>query len=91
MKRPVVIIIVAVLLLCAAMIPIKDIDLTIPSTEALPTSYESRQAFDTLDKEFDIGKETPVFYLLKIMRIGIQQKDAKRLLKFNKSFYKILL
>ena len=63
MKQPVVIIIVAVLLLCAAMIPIKDIDLTIPSTEALPTSYESRQTFDTLNKEFGIGKETPVFLL----------------------------
>lgn len=63
MKRPVMIIFIAVLLLCVAMVPIKDIELTIPSTESLPVSYESRQAFDTLEKEFGIGENTPVFLL----------------------------
>ena len=63
MKRPVVIIFVAVILLGVAMIPIKDINLTIPSTESLPASYESRQTFDTLEKEFGIGENTPVFLL----------------------------
>lgn len=63
MKRPVVIIFVAVILLGVAMVPIKDMNLTIPSTESLPTSYESRQTFDTLEKEFGIGENTPVFLL----------------------------
>ncbi|WP_274308408.1 MMPL family transporter [Solibacillus daqui] len=63
MKRPVVIIFVAILLLCVAMVPIKDIALTIPSTESLPASYESRQTFDTLDETFGIGENTPVFLL----------------------------
>lgn len=63
MKRPVAIIFVAVLLLCLAMVPIKDIELTIPSTEALPESYESRQTFDTLDEQFGIGDNTPIFLL----------------------------
>ena len=63
MKRPIMIIFVAVILLCLAMIPIKDMTLTIPSQESLPASYESRQAFDTLDNKFGIAKETPVFLL----------------------------
>lgn len=63
MKRPVVIIFVAVILLGLAMVPIKDIELTIPSTEALPESYESRQTFDTLDEQFGLGENTPVFLL----------------------------
>lgn len=63
MKRPVMIIFIAVLLLCVAMVPIKDMKLTIPSTESLPASYESRQTFDTLEKEFGIGENTPVFLL----------------------------
>ncbi|MER1958008.1 MAG: MMPL family transporter [Solibacillus sp.] len=63
MKRPVMIIFVAVLLLVLAMIPIKDMTLTIPSQESLPTSYESRQAFDTLDEQFGLAQETPVFLL----------------------------
>lgn len=63
MRRPVFIIITALILLGIAMVPIKDIDLTIPSTEALPTSYESRQTFDTLNEKFGIASETPVFLL----------------------------
>ncbi|MEG0383592.1 MAG: MMPL family transporter [Solibacillus sp.] len=63
MKRPTLIIIVALGLLGTAMIPIKDIDLTIPSTDALPDSYDARQTYDTLNKQFDIGAETPVFLL----------------------------
>ncbi|MEK4131730.1 MMPL family transporter [Solibacillus sp. FSL W8-0474] len=63
MKRPVTIIFVAVILLIIAMVPIKDIELTIPSTESLPTSYESRQTFDKLDEEFGIAENTPVFLL----------------------------
>lgn len=63
MKRPVAIIFVAVILLVIAMIPIKDMTLTIPSQESLPTSYESRQAFDKLDTQFGLAQETPVFLL----------------------------
>lgn len=63
MKRPVTIIFVAIILLCIAMVPIKDIELTIPSTESLPESYESRQTFDTLDEQFGLGDNTPVFLL----------------------------
>lgn len=63
MKRPVSIIVVAILLLCVAVVPIKDIELTIPSTESLPESYESRQTFDTLDEQFGLGDNTPVFLL----------------------------
>ncbi len=63
MKRPVIIIFSAVILLVIAMIPIKDMILTIPSQESLPTSYESRQAFDTLDAQFGLAQQTPVFLL----------------------------
>ncbi|MER2037736.1 MAG: MMPL family transporter [Solibacillus sp.] len=63
MKRPVMIIVIALILLIIAMVPIKDIKLTIPSTESLPASYESRQTFDTLDEQFGIASETPVFLL----------------------------
>ncbi|MEG0473515.1 MAG: MMPL family transporter [Solibacillus sp.] len=65
MKRPVLIIFVAIGLLGIAMVPIKDINLTIPSTDALPSSYEARQTYDTLNEQFGIGSETPVFLLAK--------------------------
>lgn len=63
MKNPIKIIVVALLLLGLAMVPIKNIDLTIPSTDALPTSYDSRVAYDTLVEEFELGEEAAVFLL----------------------------
>ena len=63
MKHPVKIIIIALVLLGAAMIPIKDIHLTIPSTDSLPTSYDSRAAYDTLVQNFGLGEKATVFLL----------------------------
>lgn len=62
-KNPVKIILVAVILLGIAMIPIKDMELTIPSVDALPTSYDARQTYDKLVEEFDLGKQAAVFIL----------------------------
>ncbi|KGR86123.1 MMPL family transporter [Lysinibacillus odysseyi] len=62
-KNPIKIIFIAVLLLAAAMIPIKDIELTIPSVDVLPSSYDSRETYDVLVDEFDLGKQTAVFLL----------------------------
>ncbi|WP_332646467.1 MMPL family transporter [Lysinibacillus sp. 54212] len=63
MRRPMLIILSACILLGIAMIPIKDIKLTIPTVDSLPTSYEARQAYETLSDEFDLGKEATVFLL----------------------------
>ncbi|MEK4231022.1 MMPL family transporter [Solibacillus sp. FSL H8-0538] len=63
MKRPIIIIFVAFILLGIAMIPIKDMKLTIPSTDALPTSYEARQTYDKLAATFGLGEEAVVFLL----------------------------
>lgn len=52
MKRPVIIALLALLLLGAGMIPVKNMNLAIPAAESLPTTFESRTAFDTIEKEF---------------------------------------
>lgn len=62
-KHPVKVIIISLLLFAVALIPIRDIELTIPSTDALPKSYESRAAYDKLDEQFGIGSEAQVFLL----------------------------
>lgn len=62
-KHPVKITLLAVLLLVVAMIPIKDIELTIPSVDVLPPSYDARQTYDVLVEEFDLGKQSTVFLL----------------------------
>ena len=57
------IIVIAFILLGIAMIPIKDMELTIPSTDALPTSYDARQTYDKLEEKFGLADETPVFLI----------------------------
>lgn len=62
-KHPIKITLIAVLLLVVAMIPIKDMELTIPSVDVLPPSYDARQTYDVLVEEFDLGKQSAVFLL----------------------------
>ncbi len=63
MKHPIKIILTALVLLGIAMIPIKDINPVIPDADALPTSYDARQAYDTLVAEFGLNEQTSVFLL----------------------------
>jgi putative drug exporter of the RND superfamily len=51
MKRPVIMSLLALIILVTALIPVKDMNITVPGIEALPPSYESRL---TYDKYFDI-------------------------------------
>ncbi|WP_078382741.1 MMPL family transporter [Sutcliffiella halmapala] len=52
MKRPVIMAIVTLILLISALIPVKDMNLTVPGIDALPLSYESRVAYDTFAENF---------------------------------------
>lgn len=52
MKRPVIMLIVALAILITGLIPVKDMNLIIPGTDSLPTSYESRLAFERFQNHF---------------------------------------
>lgn len=79
MKHPVTIVIVALLLLGIGMIPLKDIKLTIPQVDSLPTKYEARSAYDQLDKTFGLG-DTSTLYLLAERKEGWQDSEARELI-----------
>ena len=63
MKRPVSIVVVALLLLGIGMIPLKDIQLTIPGVDSLPQSYEARHAYEKLQDQFGLGYESALYLL----------------------------
>ncbi|MGE7919691.1 MMPL family transporter [Viridibacillus sp. NPDC093762] len=63
MKRPVTIAIISLIILGIGIVPVKDMKLTIPQMDALPTSYDSRTSFEKLQKEFDLGKNSTVYLL----------------------------
>ena len=79
MKHPVMIIIVALSLLGVGMIPLKDIKLTIPEVDALPTNYDARAAYDKLDETFGLGK-TSTLYLLAERQDGWEDEAAHKLI-----------
>ncbi|MGN1386721.1 MAG: MMPL family transporter [Bacillus sp. (in: firmicutes)] len=63
MKRPVLISILAALILLIGIIPVKDINLTIPDETALPENYESREAFAILNEQFSLRDEATIYIL----------------------------
>ncbi|AYC30444.1 MMPL family transporter [Paenisporosarcina cavernae] len=65
MRHPITITIAAVILLAIGMIPVKDMDLAIPQADALPNSFESRQAYDLLDTTFDFGSTSSNYLLIE--------------------------
>ncbi len=52
MKRPVIMAGLALIILITGLIPVRDMDVTVPGIDSLPPSYESRLAYDTYVDEF---------------------------------------
>ncbi len=79
MNHPVAIVIAALLLLGIGMIPLKDINLTIPQVDSLPAKYEARAAYDQLDETFGLG-DTSTLYLLAERKDGWEDNEARKLI-----------
>lgn len=79
MKHPVAIVIAALLILGIGMLPLKDIQLTIPQVDSLPTKYDARVAYDKLDETFRLG-ETSTLYLLAERKEGWEDAEARELI-----------
>lgn len=79
MKHPVAIVIAALLLLGVGMLPLKDIQLTIPQVDSLPTKYDARAAYDQLDEAFGLGESSTV-YLLAERQEGWEDDEGRQLI-----------
>lgn len=79
-KRPVTITILALIILGVALIPARNMNLTIPQIDSLPKSYDSRQAYEWLEDEFQFGKESTV-YVIATREKGWQDIEGLEQLK----------
>ncbi|PLR98764.1 MMPL family transporter [Bacillus sp. T33-2] len=52
MKRPAAMAIIALIFLVTGLIPVKDMNMTVPGIDALPPSYSSRIAYEKFEEEF---------------------------------------
>lgn len=62
-KRPVLITIAALVLLGIAIIPVKNMDLTIPQIDSLPASYDTRASYELMDDTFGLGDQSNVYVI----------------------------
>lgn len=62
-KRPVTITIIATVLLCTALLPVVNMELKIPQIDALPESYESREAYELINDTFSLDTQSPVYVI----------------------------
>lgn len=74
-KRPVLITIVALILLGVALIPVQNMELTIPEIDSLPDSYDSRYAYELVENEFDLADESSL-YILAERADGWEDEDG---------------
>ncbi|SEJ74480.1 putative drug exporter of the RND superfamily [Bhargavaea ginsengi] len=75
-KRPVLVTIGALLILGVFMIPVKDMELTIPEMDSLPASNDTRQAFEKIEDEFGLSNSTA--YLIAEREGGWEDEDGIR-------------
>ncbi|MGG5253485.1 MMPL family transporter [Neobacillus sp. SM06] len=82
MKRPVVMMIVALALLLFGLIPAKEMNLAIPGIDSLPAHYPSRIAYETFKKQFipaDQQDENKVAIILETKGNALQQANLEKI------------
>ncbi|VDG97883.1 Putative membrane protein ydgH [Lysinibacillus sphaericus] len=62
-KRPVIITIVALVILGIALIPVRNMTLTIPQIDSLPLSYDTRSAYENMEDAFGMRNESTSFVI----------------------------
>lgn len=62
-KRPVLITIAAFVLLGIAIIPVKNMDLTIPQIDSLPASYDTRASYELMNDTFGLEDQSNVYLI----------------------------
>lgn len=62
-KRPVLITIVALAILGTALIPVRNMTLTIPQIDSLPLTYDTRSAYEHMEDAFGMRDESTAFVI----------------------------
>jgi putative drug exporter of the RND superfamily len=89
MRRPVIMTVLALVLLIAGLLPVRQIELTVPGVDALPPTYDSRIAYDKFQNEFvDINKspDKEVKLLLETEGEVLTEENLEKLQSVLKKF-----
>ncbi|WP_128660325.1 MMPL family transporter [Paenibacillus sp. 598K] len=79
MRRPVLMMLTALVLLLACAIPIKDMVLRVPAADALPTNYASKIAYDLYDDTFRNSQVSEVIILAETEAPATEPESLQQL------------
>ncbi|MBM7648712.1 RND superfamily putative drug exporter [Bacillus ectoiniformans] len=88
MKRPVIVALTAIAILVAGILPVKDMNLSIPTFEALPKSFDSRTAFEKIEKEFMQENKSTVYVIAEREGGWLNEDGLKQMKELEDSFTK---
>jgi RND superfamily putative drug exporter len=88
MKHPIFIAIAALAILGAGIIPVKNMNLTIPGAGSLPTSFESRTAYDTIEEEFNQDAASTVFAIAERNGGWLNEEGFREMKQLQRDFEK---
>jgi putative drug exporter of the RND superfamily len=86
MKRPVFLAITALVILIIGILPVRNMELAIPEVDSLPKDYESRQAFETIQDEFNFGEGSTVYMIADSQSKWISEKGLSEMEDLVNSF-----
>jgi RND superfamily putative drug exporter len=89
MRRPVVVLVAAVLPLVVVGIPFLRINLTIPDQRSLPTSAESRQVGEVLTNEFPRNETVPIQITVKTEKPALDAASLSGLFEYTRQLEKV--
>ncbi|QSS99498.1 MMPL family transporter [Pontibacillus sp. ALD_SL1] len=77
MKRPIILTLVALGILVLGILPIQNMNLSIPTIESLPESYESRAAYESIEEEFLNPNQSQVYLVAKSDRDWLSEEGLE--------------
>lgn len=89
MKRPVIMALLALIILITALIPVKDMNVTVPGIDSLPPSYEARMAYDTYTEEFIVKEKSSENTVLLVLETDDKILASQNLKKAQVAIQKI--
>ncbi|WP_226585302.1 MMPL family transporter [Halobacillus litoralis] len=79
MKRPVIITLAALAILVIGVLPVTNMNLTIPTINALPESYDSRSSYETIDTTFFSDQESTAYVIAKRNGDWLSEEGLKQM------------
>ncbi|WP_100332257.1 MMPL family transporter [Bacillus xiapuensis] len=87
MKRPALISIAALAILMAGILPVKHMNLSIPTTDSLPEHFESRIAFETIEEEFMKQNKSTIYAIAERQDGWLNEAGLREMKELQKAFH----